>query len=103
MTSRSKDPTLPAGCEVEVSYKFMHDASGRLVFYDTMAVLMKDGEPVAVGVTYLSPKDKCVKKVGRHKAIGRAIQAYLRDYPKASVVTFKDEVIEEVPFNGPRI
>lgn len=98
------DPKLPEGTQVEVRYNVQIDnETGRVQRYDTFALLFSDNVPVAAGRCHLNPKDQPVRKTGRHKAIGRAVQAYRRP-DKATIIGVEiDGVMYRIPEIGSNV
>jgi len=72
------EPKIPDGLKLDVWYEKKF-AQGRCIQYDTYATLTNAyGVVVGRGNAVCSPKDQPVKKTGRHKAVGRAVQDYMR-------------------------
>jgi len=94
------DPKLPEGTRVEVRYNVVTDQTGRVERYDTFALLFSGDEPVAAGRTHLAPGDQAVRKTGRHKAIGRAVQAYTKPDKGSSILIEVDGSMWNIPEIG---
>lgn len=74
------DPKIPDNLDVEVRYIRRFNEHGHCEEYTTVARLFDQaGNTVGIGAAYLAPGDQPVRKTGRHKAIGRAVQNYLQN------------------------
>lgn len=68
--------------------------NGRIAKYyyegtTTVCLLIEDGKVVTRGVSVCSPLDQFVKKIGRAKALGRAIQALVRGGDVGEMIPFR--------------
>ena len=66
----------------------------------TVCLLVKDGTVVARGVSICSPKDQFVKRIGRAKALGRALRAVTRREDNDLIIPYRNQIINNYEHNG---
>lgn len=80
---------------------------GRPLFYyfgtTTVCLLRREGVVASRGIAICSPKDQFRRKVGRAKALGRAIQAIKKGEDTGEIIPERFGIIYSINLSGARI
>lgn len=89
---------------VKIDEQLAKFAVGKPFFYYnggiTVCLLCKDGSVIARGVSICSPRDQFLKKIGRAKSLGRALQALWNSENVGEIEPARFDHLPSISVNG---